>query len=75
LIYYPVGTAWLVRNAANRGRALGWNGIWGSIGLGVAPLVAGALAQMISWRAAFIVPGVLCGGLGWRCCASFAAEM
>ena len=22
-IYHPVGTAWLVRNAANRGRALG----------------------------------------------------
>jgi|SRR6516225_576376 MFS family permease len=32
-IYHPVGTAWLVRNAANRGRAFGWNGISGSIGL------------------------------------------
>src|SRR5262249_37943741 len=32
-IYHPVGTAWLVRNARNRGRALGVNGIAGSIGL------------------------------------------
>jgi FSR family fosmidomycin resistance protein-like MFS transporter len=63
-IYHPVGTAWLVRNAVNRGRALGWNGISGGIGLAAAPLVAGALAQTISWRAAFIVPGALCVAIG-----------
>jgi len=63
-IYHPVGTAWLVRNAANRGRALGWNGISGSIGLATAPLVAGALTQAISWRAAFIIPGALCTAVG-----------
>jgi len=63
-IYHPVGTAWLIRNAANRGRALGWNGISGSIGLAAAPFVAGALAQVISWRAAFIVPGALCTAIG-----------
>jgi MFS family permease len=44
-IYHPVGTVWLIRNDANRGRALGWNGISGSIGLAAAPFVAGALAQ------------------------------
>jgi MFS transporter, FSR family, fosmidomycin resistance protein len=63
-IYHPVGTAWLIRNAASRGRALGWNGISGSIGLAAAPFVAGALAQVISWRAAFIVPGALCTAIG-----------
>ena len=63
-IYHPVGTAWLVRNAVNRGRALGWNGISGGIGLAAAPLLAGALAQTISWRAAFIVPGSLCVAIG-----------
>jgi MFS transporter, FSR family, fosmidomycin resistance protein len=63
-IYHPVGTAWLVRNAVNRGRALGWNGISGGIGLAAAPFVAGALAQTISWRAAFIAPGALCAAIG-----------
>jgi FSR family fosmidomycin resistance protein-like MFS transporter len=69
-IYHPVGTAWLVRNARNRGRALGVNGICGSIGLGAASLVAGALAQMIGWRAAFIIPGSLCiaTGVALLCC-------
>jgi MFS transporter, FSR family, fosmidomycin resistance protein len=63
-IYHPVGTAWLVRNARNRGRALGVNGIAGSIGLGAAAFVAGALAQTIGWRAAFIIPGALCAATG-----------
>jgi MFS family permease len=64
-IYHPVGIAWLVRNAERRGRALAWNGIFGSIGIGIAPVLAGALTDGISWRAAFIVPGVLCtlGGI------------
>jgi MFS family permease len=63
-IYHPVGTAWLVRSTKNRGRALGVNGIAGSIGLGVAAFVAGALAQTISWRAAFVIPGALCAATG-----------
>ena len=63
-IYHPVGVAWLVRNAENKGAALGWNGIFGSLGLGVAALAAGAMTQLISWRAAFILPGALCILLG-----------
>ena len=63
-IYHPVGVAWLVRNAESRGKALGWNGIFGSLGVGVAALAAGAFTQLISWRAAFIVPGVLCALTG-----------
>jgi MFS family permease len=74
-IYHPVGTAWLIRNAANRGRALGWNGISGSIGLAAAPFVAGALAQIISWRAAFVIPGVRAPQPGPRSSAWFAAAM
>jgi FSR family fosmidomycin resistance protein-like MFS transporter len=59
-IYHPVGTAWLVRNAQNRGRMLGWNGIFGSIGIGAGPFVAASLTTLYGWRAAFLVPGVLC---------------
>ncbi|MCA3248350.1 MAG: MFS transporter [Azospirillum sp.] len=56
-IYHPVGMAWLVRMAENRGRALGVNGIYGAVGIALAPLVAAALTDLVSWRAAFIVPG------------------
>jgi MFS transporter, FSR family, fosmidomycin resistance protein len=63
-IYHPVGIAWLVRNAENRGRILGLNGIFGSIGVGIAPAVAGALTHYIDWRAAFLLPGMICLVLG-----------
>ena len=58
-IYHPVGIAWLVRNAENRGRVLGWNGIFGSIGIGIAPATAGFLTEYVDWRAAFMVPGAV----------------
>jgi MFS transporter, FSR family, fosmidomycin resistance protein len=58
-IYHPVGMAWLVKNSANKGRALGINGVFGSLGVATAALIAGILTDTISWRAAFIAPGVL----------------
>ena len=63
-IYHPVGIAWLVQNAKNRGQALGLNGVFGSLGVGLASLVAGSLADLVSWRAAFIVPGLACVAVG-----------
>jgi MFS family permease len=59
-IYHPVGIPWLVRNAVNRGRALGINGVFGSVGTAGAALVAGLLADLYGWRAAFILPGAIC---------------
>ncbi|WP_395623465.1 MFS transporter [Sphingomonas daechungensis] len=56
-IYHPVGMAWLVRVSEHRGRALGVNGVYGAVGIALAPLVAGVLSDSITWRAAFIVPG------------------
>jgi len=69
-IYHPVGVAWLVRNAENRGRMLGWNGIFGSLGAGIASFVAGSLSDLATWRAAFIVPGIvtLLGGVALMAC-------
>lgn len=63
-IYHPVGMAWLVRSAVNRGKALGINGIFGSVGLALGPMIAGALCDLVSWRAAFIVPGATAVVLG-----------
>ncbi len=59
-IYHPVGLPWLIRHAPHRGRALGLNGVFGSLGTAVAAVVAGVLAGWLGWRAAFVVPGVLC---------------
>lgn len=58
-IYHPVGIAWLVRVATNRGRALGINGIFGSLGTAAAAVLAGFLADRFGWRSAFIVPGAV----------------
>ena len=78
-IYHPVGIAWLVRNAENRGRMLGWNGIFGSIGVGVASVVAGALDALwiagappsscrarVRWRSALALVVLVRGGTWWR---------
>ncbi len=57
-IYHPVGTAWLVANAKAHGKAIGALGIFGGMGTAVAALIAGSLADLVSWRAAFIIPGL-----------------
>ena len=64
-IYHPVGIPWLVRNAKEKGKALGINGIFGGIGVASGGLVAGGLIDLFGWRAAFLVPGllVLCTGI------------
>ncbi len=63
-IYHPVGIAWLVKSSVKRGQALGINGVFGAIGISVAGLVAGALIELFSWRAAFLVPGAVCFAVG-----------
>ncbi len=58
-IYHPVGIAWLVRNSASTGMALGINGIFGTAGPALAAVMAGVLIDAQGWRAAFLVPGVV----------------
>ena len=58
-IYHPVGIAMLVKDEVRVGRALGINGIWGNLGVAFAALCAGAMADLVGWRAAFILPGAL----------------
>lgn len=71
-IYHPVGTAWLVRNAHNRGKVLGINGIFGGLGSALGGIVAGALADAFGWQAAFLVPGLLVLATGLVFCVSLA---
>ncbi|MEI6986697.1 MAG: MFS transporter [Rhodospirillaceae bacterium] len=63
-IYHPVGMSWLVKNAADTGAALGLQGLYGSLGVACAALIAGTLTELINWRAAFIVPGAICVATG-----------
>lgn len=58
-IYHPVGTAWVVKNVARRGRSIAVLGISGSIGIALASLVAAGIADIAGWRAAFAIPGAL----------------
>ncbi|HET6521222.1 MAG TPA: MFS transporter [Geminicoccaceae bacterium] len=58
-IYHPVGIALVVEDAVRTGRALGVNGVFGNLGVAAAPLLTGAIAAALGWRAAFIVPGLL----------------
>jgi len=66
-IYHPVGIAMLVANPENMGRTLGWNGLWGNLGLAFAAIVSGALMDAFGWRAAFFVPGIaaMAAGVGF----------
>ena len=74
-IYHPVGMAWVVRSMRDRGRALGWNGMFGSIGVALGPVVAGALCHWWSWRAAFIVPGIVTLAIGIVLFVAWRGEM
>jgi len=59
-IYHSVGIGWVIRTAREQGHAMGVNGLWGSAGLALYGVVPGVLITLASWRAAFIVPGVVC---------------
>lgn len=60
-IYHPVGISWLIRNSdAATGKKLAVNGIFGGLGAAGAGAITGLLLEFSGWRAAFILPGVLC---------------
>ena len=59
-IYHPVGIAWLVACARKQGISLGINGVFGHLGSAAAPVFVGLMIDHVSWRAAFIFPGVVC---------------
>ena len=58
-IYHPVGIAWVVAWANKKGMTLGINGVFGNAGSALAPVFVGLMIDHVTWRAAFIIPGVL----------------
>jgi MFS family permease len=63
-IYHPVGIPMLVSNARDRGRDFATNGVWGNFGVAFAPGITAALMATVGWRAAFVIPAVICAALG-----------
>jgi MFS family permease len=59
-IYHPVGSTMLVSHTRHLGRDLGINGVWGNLGAALAPGITALLAASLGWRAAFILPGIVC---------------
>ena len=58
-IYHPVGLALIVERSDRIGVALAVNGIYGNLGVATAALLTAILVDIGSWRAAFLVPGIL----------------
>ncbi|RMG01747.1 MAG: MFS transporter [Nitrospirae bacterium] len=59
-IYHPAGLSLIARHIEKKGRALGLHGVFGNLGLSLAPLFAGGMAYLFNtWRAAFLSFGLL----------------
>jgi MFS family permease len=50
----------LIEQATARGRSLAFNGVCGNLGAALAAGITAALVAAFGWRAAFLLPGVLC---------------
>ena len=59
-IYHPVGIPMLVQGALRPGAVIGVNGLAGNLGIAAAALLTGLMVKYFGWRAAFMVPGLMC---------------
>ena len=63
-IYHPVGIPMLLQGAQRPGWTIGVNGLCGNLGVAAAAVVTGLFVKYAGWRAAFLVPGLVCIALG-----------
>ncbi len=63
-IYHPVGIAMITKRPGKVGLRLGINGVWGNMGVAIAPILTGFLILYSDWRLAFIVPSLICFSFG-----------
>ena len=63
-IYHPVSLSWLTKQSLRQGHAIGFVGIFGTLGVASAALLAGFLTDTTGWRSAFIMPGVMSIAVG-----------
>jgi MFS family permease len=58
-IYHPVGLALVTTKWRDIGMRIAVNGVWGNLGVACAALLSGYLIDYSSWRAAFVLPGIV----------------
>ena len=63
-IYHPVGLAMVVEGREKTGVPLAINGVYGNMGVASAALVTGFFIDVLGWRSAFLVPGLLSVAIG-----------
>ena len=59
-IYHPVGIAMITKRPGRVGLRLGINGVWGNMGVALAPVLTGFLIAYADWRLAFMLPAIFC---------------
>lgn len=57
-IFHPAGMSLVTRACRKRGKALGIMGVFGSVGLGSGPLVAGVITYEWGWQAVYLALGI-----------------
>lgn len=63
-IYHPVGMPMLLEASQAQGRTVAFNGVCGNLGAALAAGIAAAIASWLGWRAAFLVPALVCLATG-----------
>jgi MFS family permease len=58
--YHPAGIGLISKTIRERGRALGINGVWGTLGIASAPFIGGIGGFYFGWRTLFVTVGI-CG--------------
>jgi MFS family permease len=67
-IYHPSGLAMIAQGCRHRGRAMGINGVAGSLGVALGPAMGLYFSARNEWRATYAVLGtaaILCGVAAW----------
>ncbi len=68
-LYHPSGLSYLTQHVRQRGKALGYHGMAGNVGLAAAPSLAALGAMHLGWRSVYLVLAVLFGivaFVNWR---------
>jgi len=57
-LYHPAGLAMISMNVKDVGKAIGIHGMAGTLGVAVAPLVAGTMTSRFAWQHSYLVLGM-----------------